>query len=267
MLSLLQLFNDSPPDWVQRLAKMWPEIISQAEATYPSEGIWVVTDKDIWQAENVHEDPQNFFRMSEADAFHAYKENLRLVLHSHCDQCVSPSKQDMEAQIQTNVPWGILEVNQGVAGKTVWWGDQLPIAPLEGRKFCHGISDCYALVRDYYRGYGITLGLYPSSFQGDESPADVITREWRNEAFDEVSVKDLEEGDAFLISTDGQTVHHVGIYLGNDTFLHHPGSRSSFNGTSISVIEPVYRYIPYIIKALRHKEFKNVHSKTVRKIS
>ena len=49
------------------------------------------------------------------------------------------------------MPWGIIPTDGERVGDPIMWGDQLPIAPLIGREFRHGTSDCYTLVRDAYR--------------------------------------------------------------------------------------------------------------------
>jgi cell wall-associated NlpC family hydrolase len=47
--------------------------------------------------------------------------------------------------------WGIVPVKRHFAEVPFFWGDSLPIAPLEGRPWRMGVYDCYGLMRDWYR--------------------------------------------------------------------------------------------------------------------
>ena len=90
------------------------------------------------------------FKISSADRA-KHLGSAQMILHSHPNGPVFPSRPDMEGQIATAVPWGIIALDEERIGDPEIWGDQLPVVPLLGRSFMHGIRDCYSLIRDTFR--------------------------------------------------------------------------------------------------------------------
>ncbi|HKM08359.1 MAG TPA: NlpC/P60 family protein [Sphaerochaeta sp.] len=232
-----------------------PLLKSQAEAAYPEEAVWLVTEKDgCYQVDNVHEDPFNFFRVSSADSMEATMSGLIAVIHSHCDQAQVPSAADMSLAIKLEVPCGILSTN-GEQSTDIHWMTQ-EIQPLEGRPFAHGTADCYSVVKDYYALNGVNLPEVPRDWQWWEEGHNFLEDLFTPFGFYEVSASEAREGDTWLAQIRGPVYHHCGILLDNDLILHHPGSGEPIDPTKLSIREPVYRYLPYIKKFLRHKDYK-----------
>lgn len=117
------------------------------------------------------------------------------------------------------------------------------------RKFEIGHNDCYSLVRDYYREeLGIKLRNYyrdQSWFVGEKNLFD--------ELFEEcgfIKVDDLKENDCILFKINNKIYsNHIGVYLGNNKFLHHPIRNNS------EIIELNGLYKNNINYFIRHESF------------
>lgn len=230
---------------------MQDRIKTEAIASYPNEAVWLVTKQGCRQVDNIHSDPKNFFEVSAKDTLQAKKEGLLAVVHSHCDRAPVPSQQDMAGQMVTNVPWGVLMTDGTNATDITWWGEET-IPPLEGRKFIHGVSDCYSLGRDYYRlHHDHDIGEVPRNWQWWDEGVDLIGHLAEERGFIDVSLSDIQEGDALLISIGHNFAHHCAIYLGNDLMIHHPGAYKPMDASKLSIIEPVYRYLQYVVGVKR----------------
>lgn len=232
------------------------QIRTQAVETYPKEGVWLITAKGCRQVENIHEAPEKFFRVGTRDLARANAEGLLAVVHSHCDQPEVPSASDMVGHQNTAVPWGFLSVGAEGASRIRWWNDKKP-APLLGRTFTHGISDCYALVRDYYRmEHGIDLPIFPRDWGWWNEGLDLLTEGVSTAGFLPIPSEEVREGDVWFAKFGGPVPHHCGVYAGNDLVLHQLGAPSApIDDTRISAKEPISRYTRFICSWVRYKEW------------
>lgn len=231
------------------------ELYKAAEAAYPKEFVALITESGVMVVENVHEDPHNHFEVSLEDTLAAHKEGLLAVVHSHCDTDLAPSKHDMLGQESMDIPWGIIQVSQGVATGDIWWDGKASPEPYEGRRFIHGISDCYSLVRDFYLNNGVTLPIVPREWEWWEHE-ELFDNLFEEFGFIEVPLHAARYGDMLVINVRGKFQHHCGVLLDGEEFIHHPGANEPYNEGRLSVRDSIHRYAPYITKVLRHKEFK-----------
>lgn len=222
---------------------------SQAIAAYPREAVWLVTSDGTYQVDNISPDPENKFKVSSADLAEALSVGIDAVIHSHCDIPAAPSKEDMVSQILSGVPWGVVSTNGETCTNITWWGLEY-IPPLEERPFIHGVSDCYSIVRDYFRLKGVALADVPRDWQWWTKGQNLIEDTFDNLGFTEVGGEPIE-GDVLLFKFNSDIIHHCAVYLGDGIMVHHPGSLQPLDSSRLSVKIPVGRYTNHITKILR----------------
>lgn len=231
------------------------QIVSEAVSEYPKEAVWLITPGECRLVDNCHEDPQNFFSVSKRDIGVAMSKGLLAIVHSHPNGVSAPSEADMESQISTNVPWGVLSTDGVTAGDLAWWGapDQAP--PLIGRPFRHGITDCYALIKDFYHiELGITLPEFPRSWEWWNEGGAGFTSGFPAAGFTVIDESEALPGDVWLAQIRSEVPNHGGVLLEGELILHQGGSTHQVDQSKRSAREPLYRYRPLITHWLRHKD-------------
>ncbi|MBC7198134.1 MAG: C40 family peptidase [Pseudomonas balearica] len=229
------------------------QIKAQAIEAFPREAVWLITKGGCQQVENVHEDPENFFSISEAGARRAMSAGLLAVVHSHPSNIAAPSAADMQGQINTAVPWGIVATDGVVCSDSVWWGPGVEMQPLIGRGFRHGTADCYSLIRDYYRlKRGVTLQEFPRDWLWWEAGETHFVDGFPRAGFVRIDEDDARPGDVWLAQIRSDTPNHGGILLEDELILHQPGGKVPVELSKLSVREPVFRYRRHITHWLRY---------------
>lgn len=217
---------------------------NHAMKEFPCESCGLVIDKEYIPCENIATDPLNDFKIK-TSLYVDNSDDIRCIIHSH-NNYPHVSKNDMQQQIATDVPWGMINVFKGNVTGIWFWGDQLPIQDLVGRPFVHGVYDCYALVKDYYRKEKkIILPAYPRENLWWEKDEHMLTSNFKKEGFVEIDSEDLQIGDVVLGSVLANSINHSGIYVGNGLMLHHLYNR-------LSRTEPLVRWKKYLTHSLRY---------------
>lgn len=209
------------------------EMVEDAVEKFPEESCGLIVENGegirYISCENTAEDPLNDFRISdEIYAVYASQKKLKAVVHSHNDY-PHASAADMKGQFETAVPWGIVNLKNGFLADIFFWGDQLPIPPLKGRRFYMGASDCFTLARDYYRQLGTTIPNFPREYgfweRGEPAFLDYFQQlemeEKGKSGFREIPLKEAREGDAILFAIRSSTPNHCAVLTGNGWMLHH----------------------------------------------
>lgn len=255
---------------------MYPEAFMAAKAhareMYPEEMCGFVIAGAFVPVENCAADPDQHVEEActcrlctfviSADDTLKYLPDAQMILHSHPNGNQFPSKMDMEGQLATNVPWGVMFLDEDYEADFEIWGESLPIAPLLGRSFMHGIRDCYSLIRDIYRT------------GKDELAAQEITTEWPFESitlidmarsdgwwsgdddfysshfaeagFVEVDRSEVRAGDCFMMKFRSDKFNHAGVLLSDDMVMHHLPSRLSRREPSGSWARVAGRWLRYV---------------------
>lgn len=102
--------------------------------------------------------------------------------------------------------------------------DYINYRDLMDRKYVMGSNDCFGLLRDFYINcYGIKMPNFARPKHFFDSRIDVYARIVAQPEFKErgLCVIDFREGDLLAFRVMGtERVNHVGVYLGNNLFLH-----------------------------------------------
>lgn len=145
------------------------------------------------------------------------------VFHSHCNAPPEPSEADRVSCEASGLEWHIIGIPTGR------WHSFRPSgyqAPLVGRQFQHGVLDCYALIRDWYkRERGIELMDFDRTDRWWHKGQNLYLDNFGKAGF--VATDELHVGAVLLMQVQAPVPNHAAIYLGDDTILHHMHGRLS----------------------------------------
>jgi proteasome lid subunit RPN8/RPN11 len=258
---------DSKPVTMRHPDPFDPDVVhaikEHAKSEFPKESCGIVTCDGYLPCENIHEDPENAFRIDpEIVTEHTIAGTLLAVVHSHPNGPNYPSFADQKFQIDSGLPWGIVPViavtaedgsDVPVASDIIWWGDTLPIPPLERRMFIWGVFHCYGLYRDWLRlERGVTIMNFPCSedfIKDGENPFVERAEITGHLNLGKIPMEDLQFGDLVVGKLRGDFPNHCGIYLGGDDLLHHPAGGASCKTNLL-------RWWPYVDTVLRYDREK-----------
>jgi proteasome lid subunit RPN8/RPN11 len=222
-----------------------------AVQSFPDESCGLVAGGQYIPCANVHDEPQKHFKIDPHVFLHLQQENgkIEALVHSHPRGGPDyPTKVDMQTQQDMAIPWGIIVMLNGHVKDPFWFGDQVPIPPLVGREFRSGVTDCYAVVRDWYRlNTDILLPDYPRDPEWWTDGPSMPDMFFDAAGFREIplNVKTMQPGDLILARIASKVTNHTAIYLGNGLLLHHIAGR-------LSNREPLGPRLHRVVRVGRH---------------
>lgn len=230
-----------------------------AIAAYPNELCGFIVGDEFYEVENKHPFPKESFGVDPA-VWREYEKEATYFIHSHPDWYPCPSEEDMQQQIASNLPWGIVGSNGTAASEIIFFGDQLERTPIDKRTFVHGVTDCYDLIRDWCLfNRSIRLPQFPRSWEWWEKAGSDLYKDnfskakFRKLPFEATMSTGPEVGDVFLASIGKHNkLNHGGIYIGNGLALHHLTSRLPVDPTRVVRTDPVNRWSNYLRLWLRY---------------
>jgi len=211
---------------------------ADAKAGFPNESCGIVVADTYIPYDNLAEDPRAGFVINEASVNqYIMSGELQAVIHSHPQSGTwgrsCPSKHDMEGQVATGVPWGIIDTDGDIVNTPYWWGDFLLDEELLGKEFHAGVNDCYSLIRKWYKQKrGIILDEFPRDDAWWVSDEDMYVKGFAQAGFYRIDKSQLQDGDVLLSKVMSVKINHGGIYLSNKedgygTLIHHLPKRLS----------------------------------------
>jgi len=244
-------------------------IVAHARAEYPNESCGLLFDNGFYlPCFNYAADPLNDFEISSGTYSQALLDTSRkitAVVHSHPGLQRHPSASDTRGQIGTAVPWVIVPLDAENVLPFTQWGDQLPMAPILGRQFLHGVQDCYSLIRDVY-----ALGRHELAKQEIDWPLPPIdlpqfprddgwwigTKDKPGEnlyvnnslktGFIQIANTEARPGDMFYIKIKSEQANHGGLLIGGGLILHHLPTRLSRREPSGMWVRSIDRWMRYV---------------------
>lgn len=148
------------------------------------------------------------------------------VVHSHVHEGAAPSQADRLGCEASGLPWLIVSWPHG---GWRWLAPSGFALPWVGREFVWGITDCFTLVRDYYRQeLGILVDCpEPYDYNFWQRGADLYGR------YQDFGFARLPDGaqpqphDVLLMQVRSPVANHAAVYLGGGVMLHHLEKRLS----------------------------------------
>lgn len=212
------------------------DIRRHAAGEYPKECCGVVVHvlgKDqYFPCRNLATTPEEEFIMCPQDMTDAMDlGEVMAIVHSHPDATSRPSDYDLafierlyaserlldEEAVPT--AWVILSWPEGDFREVLPKGS----VPLQGRKFVHGLHDCWQVCADYYnRLYGWTFPDFErkDAWWEDKNSESHYESKFADQGFYKVPLESIQEGDLVVMQI-GRSLfpNHAGIYLGSTPIL------------------------------------------------
>lgn len=151
---------------------------------------------------------------------------IRYVVHSHPAGSEQPSMADKVCCERGDTEWAIVNPFKKK------WAFYAPCgftAPLVGREYVWGVTDCWSLCLDYYKEQGIEL----DDVVRRKNTREFIANPNVEESWESMKLRliredeQLQKGDILLIAINDTRPNHVALYLGDGQILHHLGGRLS----------------------------------------
>ena len=164
-------------------------------------------------------DPEDYVKASNLG-------DIIAIFHSHPITPPTPSQADKVSCEQSGLKWYIVNPD------TEQWAYCEPTgykAPILGRQWVWGVTDCWSLVRDWYKeNKNIELRDWKRPTTPEEFLEDPMFERcaWRTGFRELRKDEKLEVGDLLFMSIMGKGLNHVALFLGNE-ILHHLADRLS----------------------------------------
>lgn len=194
--------------------------------SWPHESVGFVVGGSYCPQENIATDKVREFRVADS----AWSDAVQAVIHSHTtSMSCAPGEADMRSQLSAAVPYGIVATDGRCTTPLLWFGDHVLDAPLVGRTFVPGVTDCYELVRAWmWQERGIKLRSYPRDAGWWRLGKDLLAQNFRDAGFAPVEGGGIAVGDVAIMAVPvGKIANHCGVLVGGNMLLHHRANQLS----------------------------------------
>lgn len=184
---------------------------------------------EITKEVNVNPDPSKSFSIS-PQKFINYSINRKIlgIYHSHPFSDESPSAQDILCSEESGIPYLIysLQTNKFF----LYYPGSYDPAELIGRPYVKGFYECTCLFKDYFltnlnlniTKWNKNYWLTDSDDEANDLLINILNKNTKN-----IEIKEIKEHDILVFQIKNNGRKHVGIYLGNDYFIHQCGNTIS----------------------------------------
>jgi len=230
---------------------IWKEQAAiHAEKQAPKEScglLAIIKGKETyWPCKNLSESPDEFFVIDPDNWADCEDEGeLIAIIHSHPYGSALPSEADKASCEHLGLPFYIYSVEQKN------WIDFEPsgyTSGLYGRTWIWGKHDCWSLITDYFlekKQIKLKFWKRPKSLK-DFCKNPYFEKVLIGSGFKEVSKENIINDDVLLMADSDQKLTHVGLYIGDQTILHHNirylSCREFYDLKYIKATKKVYRY-------------------------
>lgn len=175
----------------------------------------IIDSARLFRCRNVHPDPAHYFRISDSDWLAAEEEGeITAIFHSHPAPVPVLSGADRKAQVLTGLPWWL-----ACGGRLRKFR---PVPHLLGRRFQHGVTDCYTLFRDAYHLCGIELPDFERTDGWWLRGENLYLKNMAANGFHQVDACEAQPGDVIIRQPfPGADPCHAMIMLEGGKVLHH----------------------------------------------
>ena len=227
----------------------------------PQESCGLVIHDEYHACDNIADDPVASFRITPKVVFDAQRAGtLQAIIHSHpYPHPAAPSHADMIAQLAQAVPFGIVPVAEsGEPGEPFFWGADTPRPALLGRPYRHGVTDCYAVCRDYYQQeHDLDLPDYARGWGWWHAPdcPDLYAKHFAGAGFESIDPALAALGDGVLIAVGHRgIISHAGVIVEPGVILHHPAGDRPYDPVRLSRRDALARWLPHVRHVVRHRD-------------
>ena len=197
---------------------LYSNILAHARRCAPAESCgFVITTTEgerYLPCVNISAAPEAYFRIAPEDWLRAEMQGeIVALVHSHPGGLPWLSEADRRLQIKSALPWWL--VCRGDIHKFRC------VPHLTGRRFAHGVTDCYTLFRDAYHLAGIDM---PDFHREDDwwcNGQNLYLDNMEATGFYRVPLSSALPGDILLCCFGASVANHAAIYCGNGELLHH----------------------------------------------
>lgn len=228
---------------------------------------FVLENGRILPLENVASDPKNHFEISSHD-YLEYRHQVVAIYHTHYreDQPARLSYQDIFGSKACCLPYWLYHTSFDAWDYFDPHG--LHPYPLEqkvakdpknidfyiGWRWEYNRSDCFTLLRSYYKGM---LRISIRDYVRDPDPNSFLSEHWdryrkelHKEGFRAIAPNESpQKHDVILMRINGENPHHIGILVESDRFIH------NFGGDHLSSVVKFNKYWrEHTVSIWRHKE-------------
>ncbi|CEK08792.1 C40 family peptidase [Escherichia coli] len=163
---------------------------------------------------NISAEPEAYFRIAPEDWLWAEMQGeIVALVHSHPGGLPWLSEADRRLQIKSALSWWL--VCRGEIHKFRC------VPHLTGRRFEHGVTDCYTLFRDACHLAGIDMPDFEREDDWWRNGQNLYLDNMAVTGFYRVPLSSAQAGDILLCCFGASVANHAAIYCGNGELLHH----------------------------------------------